>query len=78
MAFYFDRKHKPIELKNYVYIRLTRKLGHIGYLLEGSTCLSLVKMGPFRIIRRVGNLIYELDLPSNLHIHLVISVVHLE
>jgi hypothetical protein len=60
MVFYFDRKHKPIELKNYVYIRLT------------------LKMGPFRIIRRVGNLAYELDLPPNLHIHPVISVVYLE
>jgi hypothetical protein len=78
IAFYFDRKHKPIELKNYVYIRLTRKPRHTGYSLEGSSCLSPVKMGPFRIVRRVGNLAYELDLPPNLHIHPVISVVHLE
>jgi hypothetical protein len=78
MAFYFDRKHKPVELKKYAYIRLTRKPGHVGYSLEGSSCLSPVKMGPFRIIRRVGNLAYELDLPQDLHIHPVVSVVHLE
>ncbi|KAJ5543001.1 hypothetical protein N7461_009004 [Penicillium sp. DV-2018c] len=78
MAFYFDRKHKPVELKNYAYLRLTRKPGHVGYTLEGSSCLSPVKMGPFRIIRRVGNLAYELDLPQSLNIHPVVSIVHLE
>jgi hypothetical protein len=49
MAFYFDKKRKIVELKNKVYIHLTRKSGHNGYKMEGSTVFLLVKMGPFPI-----------------------------
>jgi hypothetical protein len=78
MAYYFDKKHKPVELKGAAYIRLTRRPGHVGYSLEGNTVLSPTKMGPFPIVRRVGNLAYELKLPAELKIHPIISVIHLE
>ncbi|RAO67921.1 uncharacterized protein BHQ10_003933 [Talaromyces amestolkiae] len=78
MAFYFDQKHKPVEMKNKVYIRLTRKPGHNGYKADGSTVFSPLKIGPFPIKRRIGNLAYELELPPDLSIHPVISVIHLE
>lgn len=35
-------------------------------------------VGPLKVIRRIGRLAYELDIPSTWKIHLVISVVHLE
>ncbi|EED12068.1 hypothetical protein TSTA_001390 [Talaromyces stipitatus ATCC 10500] len=46
--------------------------------MEGASCLSPMKMGPFPIKRRVGNLAYKIDLPLGLHIHPIISVIHLE
>jgi len=36
------------------------------------------RVGPFRVIRRVGCLAYKLDLPSNLHIYPIVSVAQLE
>ena len=78
MAYYYDKKHKAVELKEQAYIRLVRKVGQVGYRLPDSTCLSPLKMGPFKIKRRVGELAYELDLPEDIKIHPVISVIHLE
>ena len=51
---------------------------HSGYRLPGSNTLSLIRQGPFKIIRKVGKLAYKLDLPSHIKIHPVISIAHLE
>jgi hypothetical protein len=40
--------------------------------------LSYQRVGPFRVIRKVGTLAYELDSPGHWKIHVVISVSQLE
>ena len=35
-------------------------------------------MGPFKVVKKVGNLAYCLDIPQTMRIHLVISIAHLE
>jgi hypothetical protein len=49
-----------------------------GYRLPGATSLSVVRQGPFKVLRRIGKLAYELELPPHIKIHPVISVIHLE
>ncbi|ERF69335.1 hypothetical protein EPUS_09241 [Endocarpon pusillum Z07020] len=63
MAFFFDEKHEPPHFQGKVFI---------------SSKLSTIRMGPYPIKRRVGQLAYELELPSHTRIHPVISCVHLE
>jgi hypothetical protein len=46
--------------------------------MDGTSCLSPIKMGPFQIIRWVGNLPFELEFPTSLRIHPVVLVVYLE
>ena len=78
MALAYDKTHKPIELSGAAYIRLVRG-GKIGYQSpDGSSKLSPIREGPFRIVRRVGKLAYELELPKDWKIHPVISIIHLE
>lgn len=43
-----------------------------------SRSLGPQRVGPYRILRQIGNLAYELELPSTLQIHPVVSVAHLE
>ena len=72
----YDSSHRNIEMKpgDEVYLRLGK-----GYHLPGrpNHKFSQQRSGPFKILRRIGNLAYELDLPSNIKIHPVISVAHL-
>ena len=35
-------------------------------------------VGPFKVLKRVGRLAYQLELPANMRIHDVISIAHLE
>ncbi|GFF30572.1 retrotransposon polyprotein, putative [Aspergillus udagawae] len=77
MAVIYDDKHKPVELKDWAYIKIVKGIG-TGYSLPSSSKLSPVKQGPFRIKRKVGRLAYELDLPATWRIHPIISVIHLE
>jgi hypothetical protein len=58
-----------------VYLRL-----HQGYSLpeKGNPKLSNQRSGPYLIKKKVGSVVYELNLPSNSRIHLVISVAQLE
>jgi hypothetical protein len=74
---YYDKKHQPLQLQpgTDVFLRL-----HKGYTIPGepNRKLSIQRTGPFRIIRKVGRLAYELDLPPTMKIHPVVSVAHLE
>ena len=74
---YYDRKHQPIQFApgTEVYLRL-----HWGYTIQGepNRKLSIQRTRPFRIIRKVGPLAYELDLPATMKIHPVVSLAHLE
>jgi hypothetical protein len=77
MAQYFDKKHIPIKVHDKVWLKLASGIKQ-GYRLPNSTKLDVVKSGPYTVKRKVGKLAYELDLPSHMKIHPVISVVHLE
>ena len=73
----YDQKHTAITLAvgDYVYLTL-----YHGYRISGLNNRKLAeqRVGPFRIIRKVSNLAYEIDLPPTMRIHLVISIAQLE
>jgi hypothetical protein len=77
MAHWYDRKHTATTLPSQVYLRLAKGI-HGGYRLADSSTLSVIKQGPFKVLRRIGKLAYELELPKHIKIHPVISVAHLE
>ena len=82
MAIYYNKNHKPISFKpgQKAYINLQKHIGKPGYRLPNTDAQKLgqQRVGPFTIIRKVGNLAYELDIPKNWKIHPTISVTHLE
>ena len=72
----YDSTHKAINLRegSLVYLRL-----HHGYSIPGvNPKLSNQRVGPFKIVKKVGNLAYRLDLPEIMRIHPVISIAQLE
>jgi hypothetical protein len=73
----YDTKHRPIsfEVGEEVYLKL-----HKGYNLPGkpNPKLSEQRTGPFKIVKKIGRLAYELDLPPSWKVHRVISVAHLQ
>jgi hypothetical protein len=73
---YYDSRHTPVELNvgDMVYLRL-----HKGYQLPGkpNRKISEQRTGPFEVKKRIGKLVYELDLPPRWKIHPVISIAHL-
>ncbi|KAM7222641.1 hypothetical protein V8F06_002135 [Rhypophila decipiens] len=72
----YDGKHKPVnfEVGDTVYLRL-----HKGYSLPGKPPrkYSQQRSGPWKVVRKVGRLAYELDFPVNSRVHPVVSVAHL-
>ena len=77
MAHYYDLKRTDKTMPSHVYIRMVKGINR-GYRLPGGTSLSVIKEGPFKVLRKVGQLAYELELPPHIKIHPVISVIHLE
>ncbi len=78
MAILHDAKHREPILHGSAYIRMV-KIGEIEYHLSArSSSLSAKKVESFKIIRKIGDLAYELELPSHIKIHNVIFVKHLE
>ena len=77
MAILWDRKHRPPNLTGKVYIKVAKQ-GIPVYHILGSSSSTAKKLGPFQIRRKIGNLASELDLPTNMRIHPVISVIHLK
>ena len=72
----YDSTHKALRIQegSMVYLRL-----HHGYSIPGvNPKLSNQRVGPFKVIERVGNLAYRLDLPAIMRIHPVISIAQLE
>jgi hypothetical protein len=53
---------------------------HTGYNIPAATSkkLHMQRVGPFRVLERIGRLAYKLDIPSNWQFHPVFSVAHLE
>jgi hypothetical protein len=66
MSIYYDQRHKPItfDVGDMVYVRLAESM-QPGYHLPQEVCrkLSQQRIGPFKILERVGTLAYKLDLP---------------
>jgi hypothetical protein len=72
----YDAKHRLIsfEVDKEVYLKL-----HKGYNLPGKPNAKLSEQctGPFKVVKKIGRLAYELDLPPSWKVHRVISVAHL-
>lgn len=62
---------------DYVWLKLAKGID-VGYRLPNMLALDVRKIRPFKIKRRVGKVAFELDLPSYLRMHPVISCIHLE
>lgn len=77
MAIYYDQKHSAVRIGDLAYVKLTTKLGK-GYRIPYASTLDVIKVGPFKVIEKVGKLAFRLELPPHMKIHPVISVVHLE
>lgn len=72
----YDSSHKAINLGegSLAYLRL-----HHGYSIPGvNPKLSNQRVGPFKVLSKVGNLAYKLELPEIMKIHPVISIAQLE
>lgn len=69
----YNKKHTALHLKegSYAYLKL-----HHGYKVPGLTNrkLSQQHAGPFKILEKVGNLAYRLELPPTMRIHPVVSI----
>ena len=72
---HYDRTHIPLNLKvgEYTLLRL-----HKGYHIPSvaSRKLGAQRVGPFKVLGKVGNLVYRLDFPPHWKIHRVISISH--
>jgi hypothetical protein len=63
MKLYYDGDRSPPCFGDYVYLRLA-PLNKPGYHIQGFTKLSTTRLGPLRVIRPVGPLAYEIELPA--------------
>ena len=74
---YYDSSHKPLSVPkgSSVFLRL-----HHGYKIPGVTNHKLhnQRVGPFKVLEKVGKLAYRLELPPLMLMHPVVSVAQLE
>ena len=76
---YYDQKHKAVRLLvgSWALLRL-----HRGYSIPSTADLgkklSQQFVGPFKVLQRVGNLAYKLEIPSHWRIHPVFTIAQLE
>lgn len=74
---YYDSSHKPINIPkgSMMYLRL-----HHGYKIPGLTNHKLhnQRVGPFKVLEKIGKLAYLLELPPVMRMHPVVSVAQLE
>jgi hypothetical protein len=74
---YYDRKHKPMffNVGDEVYLRLYK-----GYSIpaEKKRKLDKQRIGPLKVIKRIGQLAYKLEIPDHWRVHDVFSIAHLE
>jgi hypothetical protein len=77
IARHYNRKHKDVEFEkgSMVFLRLGS-----GYKMKGvpKQKIAMQRVGPFRIIDKIGRLAYKLEFPPTWRIHPVISVAQLE
>jgi len=75
MKQYYDVNHRPKEFKPGDEVWLNAK----NLMTERpSKKLDFKRLGPFKVLRKVSDLVYELKLPSSFRIHPVISASRLE
>lgn len=75
---YYDGNRTPPQFGDHAYLRLAPH-SQPGYHTQDQTKLLGNRLGPLQIVRAVGKLAYEIELPPWLtSVHLVISVEHLE
>jgi len=75
MKRYYDARHRPEEFKPGDHVWLNAK----DLITERpSKKLDHKRLGPFKIIRKISELAYELKLPPSFKIHPVISASRLE
>ena len=77
MSHYFAETHIPFKPGDKVWIKVAKKLS-VGYKIPDQSVLDPIKVGPYKILERIGSLAYRVELPGNMKIHPVISIVHLE
>lgn len=76
---HYNTKQKPIFMEegDWAHIRL-----HKGYNLPNAAksthSIQAQCAGPFKVLRRVGTLAYEMKIPKTWGIHPIISTAHLE
>ena len=76
---YYDKHHQPLFLKegSFALLRL-----HKGYNIPANASitkkLGQQYTGPFKVLRRIGSLAYELDIPTHWKVHPVFSIAMLE
>lgn len=80
MKISYDEKRKLINLQpgDQVYLKLAKSTEEGYYILNNFTKLSFIKEGPFKILRKITSLSYELKLPDWLYIHPVVTIDHLK
>ena len=72
----YNNIHKIINIneKLSIYLRL-----HYSYsIFNINPKLFNQKVGPFKVLKKVGDLTYKLNLLNNIHIYLVISIIQLK
>ncbi|EDN05113.1 predicted protein [Histoplasma mississippiense (nom. inval.)] len=79
MAESFDRSHSQpiIRVGDFAFLNLARK-NEKGYVVRGSSKLSPLRIGPFKVVEKISDVAFRLQLPPKWRMHPVISVIHLE
>ena len=70
----YNNNHMVMKLEAQAYLRL-----HHGYsIFEVNLKLFNQRVGPFKVLEKVGNLAYRLELPGVMRIHPIIFIAQLE
>jgi hypothetical protein len=77
MTILYNKKHRSTELSDKAYIKMIQ-IDISDYHLSRFFFLSIKKINLFRIIRKIEDLMYELDLLSLMKIHFNILIAYLE
>ena len=77
MIIQFDKKHRSSKLKKQVYVKLA-KIEQMKYHVSLFNFLIIKKLDFYSIKKKISSLTYEIALSSTMHIHSIISMIHLK